>query len=111
ALLLLFSFNRTPPTEAYTLSLHDALPIFPVKAFNYEEDVKGQHTAYLWGSSSFAFATRLADSFAKWRMCANIIGPTSGGAVEDRSEEHTSELQSPCNLVCRLLLEKKNTKH
>src|SRR5205807_5440929 len=83
ALLLLFSFNRTPPTEAYTLSLHDALPIFPVKAFNYEEDVKRQHGAYLWGASSFAFATRLADSFAKWRMCANIIGPTSGGAVED----------------------------
>src|SRR5436190_1759902 len=55
----------------------------PVKAFNYGEDVKGQHTSYLWGSSSFAFATRLADSFAKWRMCANIIGPTSGGAVED----------------------------
>jgi type VI secretion system protein ImpC len=55
----------------------------PVKAFNYEEDVKGQHGAYLWGSSSFAFGTRLADSFAKWRMCANIIGPTSGGAVED----------------------------
>ena len=55
----------------------------PVKAFNYEEDVKGQHTSYLWGSSSFAFGTRLADSFAKWRMCANIIGPTSGGAVED----------------------------
>jgi type VI secretion system protein ImpC len=55
----------------------------PVKAFNYEEDVKGQHGAYLWGASSFAFATRMADSFAKWRMCANIIGPTSGGAVED----------------------------
>src|SRR5256885_13169900 len=32
-----------------------------------------------------------------------------GRAVEDRSEEHTSELQSPCNLVCRLLLEKKKT--
>src|SRR3989454_253949 len=32
-----------------------------------------------------------------------------GGSVKDRSEEHTSELQSPCNLVCRLLLEKKKT--
>ncbi len=55
----------------------------PVKSFGYEEDVKGRHDAYLWGPSSFAFATRLADSFAKYRMCANIIGPTSGGAVED----------------------------
>jgi len=55
----------------------------PVKAFDYEEGVKGKHDAYLWGQSSIAFATKLADSFAKYRMCANIIGPTSGGAVED----------------------------
>ncbi len=55
----------------------------PVKAFGYEEGVKGNHDAYLWGQSSLAFATKLADSFAKYRMCANIIGPTSGGAVED----------------------------
>jgi type VI secretion system protein ImpC len=55
----------------------------PVKAFNYEEEVKGNHGAYLWGAGSFTFATRLADSFAKYRMCANIIGPQSGGAVED----------------------------
>jgi len=55
----------------------------PVKAFNYDEGVRGTHESYLWGNASFAFATRLADSFAKWRMCANIIGPASGGAVED----------------------------
>jgi type VI secretion system protein ImpC len=55
----------------------------PVKTFNYEEDVKGKHDGYLWGASSIAFATRLTDSFAKYRMCANIIGPASGGAVED----------------------------
>ena len=55
----------------------------PVKAFNYEESVRGSHTSYLWGNASFAFATRIADSFAKWRMCTNIIGPASGGAVED----------------------------
>src|SRR5579862_763559 len=55
----------------------------PVKSFNYEEDVKGKHDSYLWGTSAFAFATKLTDSFAKYRMCANIIGPTSGGAVED----------------------------
>ncbi len=55
----------------------------PVKAFNYDESVKGKHDAYLWGNTSFTFATRLADSFAKYRWCPNIIGPQSGGAVED----------------------------
>ncbi len=55
----------------------------PVKAFNYEENVKGKHESYLWGTSAFALATRLTDSFAKWRWCPNIIGPQSGGAVED----------------------------
>ena len=54
----------------------------PVKAFNYEEAV-GNHDRFLWGNASFAFATRLADSFAKYRWCPNIIGPTSGGSVED----------------------------
>ncbi|MBT8439946.1 MAG: type VI secretion system contractile sheath large subunit, partial [Gammaproteobacteria bacterium] len=55
----------------------------PIKAFNYEENVQGDHQSYLWGNTSFAFATRLTDSFAKYRWCPNIIGPQSGGAVED----------------------------
>jgi len=55
----------------------------PVKAFNYNEVVTGSHDHYLWGNTAFAFATRLADSFAKYRWCPNIIGPRSGGAVED----------------------------
>ena len=55
----------------------------PVKAFNYNEQVQGNHKGYLWGNTSFAFATRLADSFAKYRWCPNIIGPQSGGTVED----------------------------
>lgn len=55
----------------------------PVKAFNYEENVKDTHESYLWGNTAFAFATRLTESFAKWRWCPNIIGPQSGGAVED----------------------------
>jgi type VI secretion system protein ImpC len=54
----------------------------PVRAFNYEEDVVGNHDAYLWGVPTFAFATRLADSFAKFRWCPNIVGPQSGGTVE-----------------------------
>jgi len=55
----------------------------PVKAFNYEENVSGSHENYLWGNSAFTFASRLTDSFAKYRWCANIIGPAGGGAVED----------------------------
>jgi type VI secretion system protein ImpC len=53
----------------------------PVKSFHFEERV-GQHDAYLWGPASFALAARVHDSFAKYRWCANIIGPQSGGAVE-----------------------------
>ena len=55
----------------------------PVKAFSYDENVAGSHEDYLWGNTSFAFASRLTDSFAKYRWCANIIGPMGGGAVED----------------------------
>ena len=54
-----------------------------MKAFNYDENVAGSHEDYLWGNTSFAFASRLTDSFAKYRWCANIIGPMGGGAVED----------------------------
>src|SRR5256885_7918622 len=74
-----FFFNDTATTEIYTLSLHDALPICP--------------PARTRGSSSGPTPRRRT----RRRPCA--CGP--------RSEEHTSELQSPCNLVCRLLLEKK----
>ena len=55
----------------------------PVKSFNYEEDVIGKHDAYCWGNAVFAFATRIADSFAKFRWCPNIIGPQAGGSVEN----------------------------
>jgi type VI secretion system protein ImpC len=55
----------------------------PVKAFKYEEKVTDDHRKYLWGNTAFTFATRLADSFAKYRWCPNVIGPQSGGAVED----------------------------
>jgi type VI secretion system protein ImpC len=55
----------------------------PVKSFNFTEDSTGHHSRYLWGPASIAFATRVADSFAKYRWCPNIIGPQAGGAVED----------------------------
>lgn len=55
----------------------------PIRAFVYKESVDDNHENFLWGNSSFAFATRITESFAKYRWCANIIGPRSGGAVED----------------------------
>src|SRR2546426_6284407 len=69
-----FFFNDTATTEIYTLSLHDALPIFCA--------------AVVW-------------------LCSARPGERASAVARLRSEEHTSELQSPCNLVCRLLLEKK----
>src|SRR2546430_11183251 len=76
--ILVFFFNDTATTEIYTLSLHDALPIS--EAVRREPKPVG------------AFPEQQA------------LGPTR----PRRSEEHTSELQSQSNLVCRLLLEKKN---
>ena len=55
----------------------------PTKTFNYNEDVTSGSEAFCWGNTAFAFASRLTDSFAKYRWCANIIGPQGGGAVED----------------------------
>jgi type VI secretion system protein ImpC len=69
----------------------------PVKAFNYQEGADGKTDNYLWGNASFAFATKLTDSFAKYRWCPNIIGPQSGGAVENlpiHTYESMGQLQS-----------------
>lgn len=52
-----------------------------VKAFDFSEDVIDQHDRYLWGSASIAMTARIADSFAKYRWCPNIIGPQGGGSV------------------------------
>src|SRR5262245_65356627 len=90
--LFSFVFNHTSPTEIYTLSLHDALPI------------------------SVAVQTRPAirrRPFRNVRLCCRQLStprPAEEIPLRDaRSEEHTSELQSLRHLVCRLLLEKKNT--
>lgn len=55
----------------------------PAKSFTYKEDVSNGDNDFLWGNTAFAFASRLTDSFAKYRWCTNIIGPQGGGAVED----------------------------
>ncbi|MGL1862958.1 MAG: type VI secretion system contractile sheath large subunit [Pseudodesulfovibrio sp.] len=55
----------------------------PAKSFNYQETVTDGDDDFCWGNTAFAFASKLTDSFAKYRWCANIIGPQGGGAVED----------------------------
>ncbi|MDT8893320.1 type VI secretion system contractile sheath large subunit [Halomonas sp. I1] len=55
----------------------------PVKSFHYRESVNDSHDNYLWGNTAYLLAERLNDSFAKYRWCPNIIGPQSGGAVEN----------------------------
>lgn len=54
----------------------------PAKSFNFQEQAEGNDD-FCWGNTAFAFASRLTDSFAKYRWCANIIGPQGGGAVEN----------------------------
>src|SRR2546430_12288015 len=85
-----FFFNDTATTEIYTLSLHDALPIL----------------ARLHGK----FASLLPPRGAVWLASLDLDGKPAA-AWYGRSEEHTSELQSQSNLVCRLLLEKKKSDH
>src|SRR5260370_1653242 len=83
---IFFFFNDTATTEIYTLSLHDALPIFTVISCM-------MIVALMYGFMPIA------------TMLKRDRPPP-----EKRSEEHTSELQSHLNLVCRLLLEKKKEK-
>src|SRR5687768_18225430 len=87
-----FFFNDTATTEIYTLSLHDALPIFSCAA---------RRAAQARVSSVWAESAPDSDSGRP-----TTTRPTS----RSRSEEHTSELQSRLHLVCRLLLEKKKKK-
>src|SRR5699024_12579389 len=83
-------FTAPPPTATYTLSLHDALPI----CFFRCPDCGGEHPIY--GASTID------------ALGAELNLPVLAKLpLDSRSEEHTSELQSRFDLVCRLLLEKK----
>src|SRR2546430_15418569 len=84
-----FFFNDTATTEIYTLSLHDALPIL--------------YTTNFFGLRNFSLNFSVVSQKAFTRLFSY-----SYATLFFRSEEHTSELQSQSNLVCRLLLEKKN---
>ncbi len=54
----------------------------PAKTFNFTEQAEDDDQ-FCWGNTAFAFATRLTDSFAKYRWCSNIIGPQGGGTVDN----------------------------
>src|SRR5256885_13205232 len=101
-MFIFFFFNDTATTEIYTLSLHDALPIW----------FRSRKTATIWSHSvgrKPAITSSRRRSFGRVASARATSSRLRSGRVsaEARSEEHTSELQSPCNLVCRLLLEKK----
>src|SRR3712207_7002787 len=101
-MLLFFFFNDTATTEIYTLSLHDALPISGcARACPTSSSRTSRCSRPSSGGSRPTSTTTSTTSTSTRAAC----GP---GASCNRSEEHTSELQSRQYLVCRLLLEKKN---
>src|SRR5205807_8694072 len=102
---LLFSFIPTAPPEIYTLSLHDALPISSDDSVL--PPMRRGAPSPTSPSSRSTLPCRLFASPVASRWMAKASARRAGAKSRQRSEEHTSELQSPCNLVCRLLLEKK----
>src|SRR2546430_10875961 len=101
ALSSVFFFNDTATTEIYTLSLHDALPISSAEA---ALDVAQRYSGPIHVLLTDVIMPGLSGRDLAARLAAHVDGTRVA-----RSEEHTSELQSQSNLVCRLLLEKKNT--
>src|SRR5436189_507335 len=97
-MVYLFFFNETATPQIYTLSLHDALPISTPRRGD-GDGTDNPASAPRAGGRLPPAAGRLL-----WRLEQPGLFP-----LEPRSEEHTSELQSPMYLVCRLLLEKKKT--
>src|SRR5256885_16670600 len=95
-----FFFNDTATTEIYTLSLHDALPISGY-GLTLEDELKSLRVI---ARVARELPLRIVPTF----LGAHEIPLEHRASAATRSEEHTSELQSPCNLVCRLLLETKN---
>src|SRR5690348_18488155 len=101
-MVLLSFFNETATTEIYTLSLHDALPIFEHRR---QRDRLVEARVDVTEDDVVAVCHRLRDQGFD-RLGEERVAEVPDHRA-DRSEEHTSELQSPVHLVCRLLLEKK----
>src|SRR3712207_8220637 len=94
----IFFFNDTATTEIYTLSLHDALPIF--------ETPEGPNIGLINSLATYARVNKYGFIESPYRKVSEKR-VTDEVVYLSRSEEHTSELQSRQYLVCRLLLEKK----
>src|SRR5207253_3768770 len=102
-LCLFFFYTDASTSHIYTLSLHDALPIF-ISAVNSTAHLEEKH------GKTIPLGNSTEGALLQWLREAGI----EYGDVRlqhPRSEEHTSELQSRGHLVCRLLLEKKKTQY
>src|SRR5439155_24317152 len=107
-LLLIFLFHAPATTEIYTLSLHDALPI-SILVVQPGQDVgigDDRVAAQLQAAVAFGDGAPVVLHQIDEHPLARL-GEERGDLLAERSEEHTSELQSRGHLVCRLLLEKK----
>src|SRR5205807_10358748 len=99
---------RTPPPPACALSLHDALPISPgLGGGRYEHLARGGARLAQRRVRRAHTGAAAGALHAEHRVDVRLVRRRGLDLDRGRSEEHTSELQSPCNLVCRLLLEKK----
>src|SRR5439155_5137392 len=106
---IFFFFNDSATTDIYTLSLHDALPIYVRSVGNHPELQSWLSKADALGES-YQFDDLKDDfNFENSPLQVAVGKIRDGNALVSRSEEHTSELQSRGHLVCRLLLEKKKT--
>src|SRR5207302_8841107 len=99
----ILSLIATPSTSTYTLSLHDALPIFSMVFTDMATGLQHHRSGALRGLAT----TRLQRSALVPELPTLDEAGVTGFDMDSRSEEHTSELQSRENLVCRLLLENK----
>src|SRR5439155_20954268 len=100
-----FSFIAPATTEIYTLSLHDALPIFEPRGIELQVSRCGRRISDSGEPARDIDVVQEGPALRFWEIGQSNL------AVVNRSEEHTSELQSRGHLVCRLLLEKKTTNH
>src|SRR5205085_11076369 len=106
-----FTFTSTATTQIYTLSLHDALPIFENAILSpvFSSPKRRKKESRCAATPTFpGFPGRTVEGICPTAIFNVLVSAPSRTMA--RSEEHTSELQSQSNLVCRLLLEKKKKK-
>src|SRR5207249_11856773 len=102
-----FFFNDSPPTDIFSLSLHDALPISRYSQLRQFFEAELQRLSDQGQQRQAEILAKLEQLDRDLRVTIEQSGNTVAAYI--RSEEHTSELQSRFDLVCRLLLEKKKT--